>query len=149
MCCLSLNLTAETSSNQEPGGTVITSHSLSFDQTSYQAVFEGDVQVSDSHFKMSTDRLVVSFSKDNEVQKLSAEGKVQIVREELVANSERAVYDVEEGKVVLSVNPKLRRGRDLLSGETITFWRDNNRILCEPNARLVFHSDQEVLKGIK
>lgn len=129
-------------------GTVITSRSLNFDQKSRQAVFDGDVLVVDPQLQIKSDRLTVVFSEKNEVQKLYAEGRVQIVQEELAASGGRADYDVAEGKVVLSVNPLVRRGRDMLTGETITFWRDSSRILCEPNARLVLHSEREALTGI-
>ncbi len=129
-------------------GTVITSRSLNFDQKSRKAVFDGDVLVVDPQLQIKSDRLTVVFSEKNEVQKLYAEGRVQIVQEELAASGGRADYDVAEGKVVLSVNPLVRRGRDMLTGETITFWRDSSRILCEPNARLVLHSEREALTGI-
>ncbi len=132
----------------EDAGTVITSRSLNFEQKKREAVFDGDVLVVDPQIRIKSDRLTVIFTEDNQVQKLFAEGRVQIEQEQLAASGGRADYDVAEGKVVLSVNPLVRRGRDMLTGETITFWRDSSRILCEPNARLVLHSEREALTGI-
>ncbi len=139
---------AETADAGDGAGTVITSRSLNFDQKKREAVFDGNVLVVDPQLRIKSDRLTVVFTSDNKVQKLFAEGRVQIEQEELAASGGRADYDVEEGKVVLSVNPLVRRSRDMLTGETITFWRDSSRILCEPNARLVLHSEREALTGI-
>ncbi|MFN2352202.1 MAG: LptA/OstA family protein, partial [Kiritimatiellia bacterium] len=70
-----------------------------------------------------------------------------INQRELFATGSHAEYDVVEGRVVLSGNPRVVRGRDILQGEKITFWRDSSRILSEPNARLVIYSDRDILTG--
>ncbi|MGI6087544.1 MAG: LptA/OstA family protein [Kiritimatiellia bacterium] len=139
---------APVTTGEDEGGTVITSRSLNFEHKKREAVFDGNVLVVDPQLRIKSDRLTVIFTEDNQVQKLIAEGRVQIEQEQLAASGGRAVYDVAAGKVVLSINPLIRRGRDMLTGETITFWRDSNRILCEPNARLVLHSEREALTGI-
>jgi lipopolysaccharide export system protein LptA len=67
----------------------------------------------------------------------------------LNASGEKAAYDIKDGKLQLTGNPLIRRGQDTLAGTTITLWRNSNRILCEPNARLVLASEQDLGRSLK
>ena len=49
---------------------------------------------------------------------------------------------METGKIVLAQKPRVLRGRDMLEGELITYWRDDNRMICQPQARLVIYPEQ-------
>lgn len=129
--------------------TVITSTQLSFDQQKRQAVFEGNVVVTDREVKILSDRLNVFFTEDNKVDRIEAEGHVSIIRNDVKATGERATYDMKEGKMQLTGNPRIQRDQDILTGETVTMWRDSKRILCEPNAKLVISSDQEMNRSFK
>lgn len=129
--------------------TVVTSARLTFDQQQRQAVFEENVVVTDRELKITADRLVVFFDEDNHVSRIECEGAVTIVRQDLVATGARAVYEIKESKMQLVGNPRIVREQDVLSGETITLWRDSKRILCEPNARLVIRSEQDVTRQLK
>ena len=125
-------------------GTVITSTRLNFEHQLRRAVFEENVEVTDRDVTIRSDRLTVHFSEDNKAERIEAEGRVSIVRQDLVATGERALYTVPDGKLQLTGRPLIRGGRDQLSGETVTLWRDSKRILCEPNARLVILSGSEL-----
>jgi hypothetical protein len=35
------------------------------------------------------------------------------------------------------------QGRNILEGEVITFWRDQQRLECKPRARLVIYSEDQ------
>ena len=51
-------------------------------------------------------------------------------------------YDVVSGKIVLAGGPpQVMQGRNILEGEVITFWRDEQRLECKPKARLVVYSE--------
>jgi lipopolysaccharide export system protein LptA len=133
----------------ETNGTVVTSTRLSFDQQKRQAVFEEHVVVVDGDLKITADRLTVFFTEDNKVDRIEGQGRVTITRQDLNATSERATYDVKESKVQLTGNPQIHRDQDILTGETITLWRNSKRILCEPNARLVIRSEQDMARRAK
>jgi len=128
----------------DTNNTSITSVRLTFDQKKATAVFEGNVVVTDPALKIESDRLTVSFSSDKKVEAIEAEGNVAITRDAIAANSQKAIYSVGNGKVTLSGNPSVTRGRNRLSAETIVYWRDSNRILCEPSARLTVYSEHEL-----
>lgn len=130
----------------DTNSTVITSTRLSFDQAKRMAIFNDHVVVADPHVKITSNRLTVLFAADNKVASIEAQGNVVIRQGERKATGDKAVYEVNEGKVVMSGSPVVQSGRDQLSADTITFWRGSNRILCEPNARLVIRSEQDVFK---
>ncbi len=134
---------------EDTNSTVITSTQLSFDQQKRQAVFEGNVVVTDREIKILSDRLDVFFTEDNKVDRIEAEGRVTIIRNDLKASGEKATYDMKEGKMQLTGNPRIQRGQDTLTGETVTLWRNSRRILCEPNARLVIASEQEMNRSFE
>jgi len=126
--------------------TAITSTRLSFDQQQRTAVFEEDVVVIDPQVKITADKLTILFSPDNTVTNIEAQGHVVIQQEDKKAMGKQVQYEVGEGKFVLTGNPVIQSGRDMLSADIITFWRKINRILCEPNARLVIRSEQNVFE---
>lgn len=129
----------------ESNSTVITSTRLSFDQQTRMAIFRDHVVVTDPHVKITSDRLTILFSEENKVTTIEAEGNVVIQQGEKQATGQKARYEIGEGKFVLSGgHPIVQNGRDMLSADTVTFWRNSNRILCEPNARLIVRSERDI-----
>lgn len=122
---------------------VITSVRLIYDQKKSTAVFESQVVVTDAALKIESDRLTVLFANDKKVETINAEGNVVITRNALAANAQKAIYTVKNGKITLYGQPGIIRARDRLTAETIVFWRDSNRILCEPAAHLIMYSEQD------
>ena len=122
--------------------TVVTSDRLVFDYKKQYALFEGNVVVSDPEMNMKSQSLIIKFSENNEVQSIVAKTDVVIEQSDKRAEAGVAVYDVPSGKVVLEENPRVRRGKDILTGDTITFWRDENKMICEPRARLIIFPEE-------
>lgn len=125
----------------DTNNTVITSTRLNYDQERRTAIFEDQVVVTDPRVKITAEKMTVFFSGDNKVLAIEAEGSVVIRQDEKIATGEKARYDVDEGKFVLTGRPKIQNGRDLLSADVITFWRNTNRIQCEPHARLEIRTE--------
>lgn len=118
------------------GTTVITAHRLDFDNRQRIAVFEGNVVVEDDTLHLQSDKLTVTFDENEQPMRLEAVGNVVIRQENRVARSESAVYDLAAGSMVLRGSAAVHRGHDLLEGDIITFWRDQDRIEVRPG-RLV------------
>ena len=75
-------------------------------------------------------------------QTIKAEGSVLLTQGEKKARADVATYDVVSGRIVLAGGPpQVMQGRNILEGEVITFWRDEQRLECKPRARLVFYSE--------
>lgn len=119
--------------------TVITSDKLTFDYPNHFALFDGNVVVVDPQMTLYADKMTVLFSASNKVSEIKAEGKVYIVQEDKQARAEVAQYNVDQGIIVMTGKPQVTRGQDVLTGDKITFWRDQNKMLVEPRARLVIN----------
>lgn len=119
--------------------TVITADRLTFDYKKKYAMFEDNVVVTDPELQMTSSRLTVTFDEKGKLTGIKAEGKVNLRQDDKNATADLASYDVSSGKIVLAGHPRVARGRDILEGDVITFWRDENRMICQPQARLVIY----------
>jgi lipopolysaccharide transport protein LptA len=126
--------------------TVITSEKLTFDYKKQYALFENNVLVTDPEMQLAADRLTVIFNNLGKAQSIKAEGRVTVRQEDKTAQAGLATYDFETGKIVLAIKPRVTRGHDMLEGEIITFWRDQNRMICQPHARLVIYPEKGGVK---
>ena len=126
-----------------PDATVVTADKLTFDYIQKFALFEGRVLVNDPRLQLSSDRLTIVFTEDGGAQTIKAEGKVLLTQGDKKARSDVATYDVPSGKIVLAGGPpQVMQGRNILEGEVITFWRDQQKVECKPRARLVIYTDE-------
>jgi lipopolysaccharide transport protein LptA len=132
----------------EAGGdvTVVTSDKLTFDYKKRFAVFEHNVIVNDPQMQMAADRLMIYFNEDGKAESIKAEGRVTITQTDKTAQSGVASYDVATGKIVLADRPRVTRGKDVLEGDVITFWKNENRMICQPQARLVIFPEKDGTK---
>ncbi|MFT7511814.1 MAG: lipopolysaccharide transport protein LptA [Candidatus Omnitrophota bacterium] len=122
--------------------TVITADRLLYDYKNAFAVFEDNVVVIDPGLKLTSDKLLVRFDEKGEVEFIEAKGQVYIQTEGLTARSEVATYDVKKATIVLQVNPVVQREGAMLTGDKVIYYRDEGRLECFPNARLIIPSDQ-------
>lgn len=122
--------------------TVVTSDKLTFDYKKLFALFENNVVVSDPRLQLRADRLTIIFTEDGKAQSVKAEGKVLLTQDDKKARADVATYDVLSGKIILAGGPpQVMQGRNIMEGEVITFWRDDQRVECRPRARLVIYTD--------
>jgi lipopolysaccharide transport protein LptA len=119
---------------------------LTFDYKKQYALFENNVLVTDPEMQLAADRLTVLFDNKGKAQSIKAEGRVTIRQTDKTAQAGLATYDFETGKIVLAIKPRVTRGRDMLEGEIITFWRDQNRMICQSQARLVIYPEKGGVK---
>lgn len=122
--------------------TVITSDKLTFDYSEQYALFEQNVIVTDPDMTLKSDNLRVIFSEAGSVTRIVATDNVVIEQADKIAYAGRAEYTVSDGAIKLTEQPRVRRGKDLLKGETITFWRNQNKMVCEPQARLIIFPEK-------
>ncbi len=132
--------------------TVITSDRLLYDGRRQIIELSGSVVVSDPQVKMKADHVRIDLAGTNEVRLVTATGRVVISQADKHAWAGRAVYEVAEGRFVLEDNPRVLRGRDMMTADRIVFWRDQDRLECFPNARLILQPDPQrgdILKGMR
>jgi len=123
--------------------TVITSENLVFEHLKGYAEFEENVVVTDPSMTLTADYMKVWFDEDNEVKIIEAKGHVYIRQQDTEAWAGRAEYLLKDAKIVLREKPKMTRGKDLLTGEVMTFYRDENKMVVNHRTRLVFFPKKE------
>lgn len=121
--------------------TVITSDKLTFDYMKQYAFFEKNVVVVDPQMKIFADTMMVLFDSDNKAKNIKAEGNVIIVQEDKRARAAVAEYNVETGVITLTGEPMVTQDKNILTGDVIKFFRDENRVKVEPRSRLVIYPE--------
>lgn len=126
--------------------TVVTSVSLDMDYEKNVATFIDNVHVADSSGELWADRVVVHFDPEKRViRQLVATGrKVIISARGKRSMSRKAVYTADDGRIVLTGEPRILQGRNVYAADKITIFKDQDRTLFEPKARLTFYSDEEL-----
>jgi lipopolysaccharide export system protein LptA len=125
--------------------TVITSEHLTFDYKRSIAVFEKNVVVTDPRITIKADRINVLFDDDNNVTSVTAIGNVRMKQENKRGTCQKAVYLTESGEIIMTGNPVLVRDKDTLKSKKITFWCNDDKVVCEP-AQLIIFQDPEAEK---
>jgi lipopolysaccharide transport protein LptA/LPS export ABC transporter protein LptC len=83
-------------------------------------ILDGKVIMKGQDINLLCDRLYL-FSKDNEMERIDARGKVRLISKGTIAKSEKAVYYLKEDKVVLTEKPKILRDNVDMEGESIVY----------------------------
>jgi len=122
--------------------TVITSGQLTYDYKRSIAVFEEDVVVEDPQVRIESDTLTVMFDQTNDIKSVTSLGNLRISSENRRAQCRKAIYLARRGEILLNGDAKLYRDRDMLAGNQITFWLNEERVLCKPG-RLVIHPQRD------
>jgi lipopolysaccharide export system protein LptA len=143
---LAAAVTAPAVSAQNPDGsvtnsTLINSKSMTFDNQTRTAVFQGDVIVVDPSLKMLADTMTVVFDAANNPETITATGSVKIWQVDRIAVCKKAVYSVKSGLLVLTGNPVLTRAGDRMIGSRIIFKRDEEKVTGE-NVSIQFTPSQ-------
>ena len=95
-------------SDKRQGTTIKCDGPLELNYKKNKATFLNNVEVEDSEGNILADRIDVYFSKDtSRIRCVVARGNVRIVNGENVTYSEKAIYLVDQGRVVLPNRPKL------------------------------------------
>lgn len=137
--------------------TKITADAMDIDIANDLATFTGNVYVDDPRMTIACHKMIIHLGDTGEpkdgdkagsnlsirktVSSIECVGGVVITRKlsdadmiaagEQKATAGKAVYHLDSGEIVLTENPVLMRGKDSLSGKTITIWRDSNRMKVE------------------
>lgn len=121
----------------------VSADSLSVDQGTGQAVFDGNVLVVQGDVRMTAGRIRVVYARDDDgnasgIDRLEADGGVTFVTEADAAEAQEAVYAVEEGEVVLTGEVLLTQGQNAISGDRLVLDLTSGTGRMEGRVRTVF-----------
>ncbi len=121
--------------------TIVTADRLDADLLNRTAVFRGNVTVRDAAFQMRSDEMTVSFNNgQNGVDSIHAKGRVVITQQDKSASADEAIYVIREEKIVLNGSPKVQQGANTLTGASITFYRNENRVQVDGRTILLIQN---------
>jgi len=121
--------------------TVITAKTLTFDYRRSIAVLEGDVTAVDPQMMLTADKANVLFDSTNSVKSLVAMGNVHLWYGDKTATCRHAVYVAKTGEVVMRGDATLQRDKDTLTGDEITFYLNDDRVVCKPGHLVIFSEE--------
>jgi lipopolysaccharide export system protein LptA len=116
----------------------ITSDSLEAINKANTVVFRGNVEARQADLRIYCDVMTVLYSPDGKgIVRIVADRHVRIIHdpapkagqksEKITANCNRGVYYNDQGKIVLTGNPVVKRGSDTVRGDEITVYFEENR----------------------
>jgi lipopolysaccharide export system protein LptA len=110
----------------------IASDTVEGDQKQNTVSFKGNVIAKQGDITIQTDLMVVFY--DPETKKLKeiiAHGNVRVVQADRRATSRKATFHQNENKVVLDGDVVIREGDNVLRGERVTYYIDEERSVVE------------------
>lgn len=106
----------------------IKSNELTTDNKGKAAVFSGKVVAKQGDITIYAEKVTINYGdKKGDVEKITADGSVRIVQENRIGTAAHAVYDSRDGRITLTGSPKVKQAGDTLSGESITYFVDEDR----------------------
>lgn len=117
----------------------ITADSLSLDQSSGSAVFDGNVLVVQGDLRLSAGRIEVAYGTEGGgIERLIATGGVTLVTPDEAAEAASATYDVAGGRVVMEGDVLLTQGAASIAGDRLVFDIEAGTGRVEGRVRTVF-----------
>lgn len=110
----------------------ISSERLDVDQQKGKAVFKGNVIARQDKMLLQADIMTILFDeKQNEVKEIIAKGSVTIDLDKKRATCKTAHFYTTENKVILTGTPQLKEGKNVVEGEKIIFFLNEERSIVE------------------
>lgn len=128
----------------QEGVTEIRSNRLIYEEDKNRVEFLGNVRLRDSRAAMNCGNLQLYLKEATEIDWIEARFEVVIQTEDRKALADRATYIADESKFTLDGTPMVKVGPNIMTGDQIIFWQDTQRMVCEPNARLLLYLDDSV-----
>ncbi|MBI5875880.1 MAG: lipopolysaccharide transport periplasmic protein LptA [Deltaproteobacteria bacterium] len=112
----------------------ITSNNMEARKKENLVIFKGDVKAEQKDYTLYSKELYVYYADGKEIKEMIATGDVRIVQLNKTATGEKAVYTRENRAVVLTGNPQVEQDCDVVKGDKITIFLDEDKSLVEGSA---------------
>ena len=122
----------------------ITSERLEADNAAHRIHFIGNVVAKQGDVTLYAREMTVFLQpKGEDIEKIEAVGDVRIVQGERVATGQKGIYLSQEGRVVLTGSPQVHRGADVVTGDEITVFLNEQKSIVKSaegsRVKAVFH----------
>ena len=110
----------------------IVSDTVEADQKKSTVTFKGNVVAKQEDTTLYANTLVILYDPDTKRPKeMMALGNVKLVHLDRRVTSQKATFEQEENKIVLDGKAVVREGENVIRGERITFYVDEERSIVE------------------
>ena len=110
----------------------ITSDTVEADQKQNTVTFKGNVVAKQEDTTLYANILVIHYDPDTKkLKEIMATGNVKLVQLERRATSHKATFQQDENRVVLDGEAVVREGENVIRGERIIFYVDEERSIVE------------------
>jgi lipopolysaccharide export system protein LptA len=112
----------------------VTSQQLEADNKNSVIIFSGNVVAKQGKMTIYADSARVYYEKKeegNEIREIVATGNVKIQEADRLATAQNAVFMNAEQKIVLTGQPKVWQGKDMVSGDKITLLLEEDKSFVE------------------
>jgi lipopolysaccharide export system protein LptA len=111
----------------------INSDTVEADQKTNTVIFKGNVVAKQEDTTLYANTLTIIYDeKTKKLKEIIATGNVKVVQLERRATSQKATFDQDKNKVVLDGEAVVREGANVIRGERITFYVEEERSVVEP-----------------
>jgi lipopolysaccharide export system protein LptA len=111
----------------------ITSDTVEGDQKQNRVTFQGNVIAKQEDMTLYANTLVVIYDPDTKkLKEIIAIGNVKVVQLDRRATGQKATFDQDKNKVILDGDAVVREGANVIRGERITFYVEEERSVVEP-----------------
>ncbi len=131
---------AEDKAGQVKGPIVITSETLSADNKAHTALFEGSVVAKSEDMTLYSDKMLVYYNEQTgNVTRIDAEGRVKLVKKDLLVTSKAASYFADGEKVIFTGEPRAVERGNVVTGTKMTYLLKEDRSIVE-NSRVLLEN---------
>lgn len=137
----------------------ITSDAMEAETRINKVTFKGNVVARQNDLTITSSQLIAVYGDNGkELKEVLASGNVRITQQDKIAVADKALFLSLERKIILTGNPKVWEGKDIVAGSRIIYFLDGNRTIVEggqERVRAVIHPKKEEAfanltgKGIK
>jgi lipopolysaccharide export system protein LptA len=121
----------------------ITSDSLTADNKSHTALFEGKVVAKTTEMTIYSDRMLVYYKEGSgDVTKIESTGNVKLIKGTRIVTSQNATYYADEDKVVFTGDPRAIDGENVVTGTVMTYFIGDDRSYVE-KSRVILKSKKD------
>jgi len=112
----------------------ITSDALEANQKENVVTFSGNVIAKQEEMTIHTNKLVVSYDPETKkISEIQALGNVKVVMGDRRATGQKAVFYQNENKLILEGDAVIREGDNVIRGERVIYYMDEERSVVEPS----------------
>ncbi len=111
----------------------ITSDTVEADGKQNTATFKGNVVAKQEDVTLYANTLLIIYDPDTKkLKEIVATGNVKVVQLDRRATGQKVTFDQDKNKVVLDGDAVVREGTNVIRGERITFYVEEERSVVEP-----------------